>query len=153
VSAICIVDTSVFCSILRIPNRDQHHDRAMAELTAHVGARDTLLLPLAAIYETGNHLAQNGSGQQRRSAAERFVQQVRAAFTGEAPWTPTPMPLPEDFAAWLDGFPDHAMRGIGLGDLSIIRVWERQCELHHARRVLVWSYDAHLSGYDRPPLL
>jgi hypothetical protein len=85
--------------------------------------------------------------------AEVFVQQVRAAFTGDSPWTPTPMPLPEEFAAWLTEFPDHAMRGAGVGDLSIVKVWERQCELHQARRVFVWSYDAHLSGYDRPPLL
>lgn len=152
-SAICIIDTSVFCSILNVPNRNQHNSRAMAELRSHLQADYTLLLPLAAIFETGNHVAQNGSGQQRRGTAEVFVQQVRAAFTNEAPWTPTPMPAPEDVAAWIDGFPDHAMRGTGLGDLSIVKVWERQCELHRARRVFIWSYDRHLGGYDRPPLL
>jgi predicted ATPase len=50
---------------------------------------------------------------------------------------------------WLDGFPDHAVNGISLADLSIIREFERQCELHRLRRVFVWSFDGHLNGYDR----
>lgn len=150
-SAICIIDTSVFCNVLRIPNRDQDHARAMAELASHLAAGYTLLLPLAAIFETGNHIAQSGPGRVRRDVAERFVQQVRAAFADEAPWTPTPMATPEEFAGWLNLFPDHAMRGTGLGDLSIIKTWERQCELHQARRVFIWSYDAHLRSFDRMP--
>jgi hypothetical protein len=104
VSAICIIDTSVFCNILRVPNKDQDHARAMAELASHLAAEYTLLLPLAAIYETGNHIAQNGSGQVRRIVAQRFVQQVRAAFAQESPWTPTPIPGPEEFTGWLDLF-------------------------------------------------
>jgi hypothetical protein len=48
VSAICIVDTSVFFSILNVPNKNQYHARAMAELMAHLGEDHTLLLPLAA---------------------------------------------------------------------------------------------------------
>jgi hypothetical protein len=36
-----------------------------------------------------------------------------------------------------------------MGDLSMIKEWERQCELHRARRVFIWSLDGHLAGYDR----
>jgi predicted nucleic acid-binding protein len=151
VSAVCIIDTSVFCSLLRVPNKDQHHARAMAELQLYSEAGYILLLPLAAIFETGNHIAQNGSGGQRRNVAELFVRQVRAAVTGEAPWTATPMASPEELAGWLDGFPDDAMRGTSLGDLSIVKVWHRQRELHPGRRVFIWSYDRHLNGYDQPP--
>jgi len=153
VSAICIIDTSVFCNVLRVHGRDQDHATAMTELEIYLVAGYTLLLPLATIYETGNHIAQSGTGGQRRGVAEVFVEQVREAFAGRAPWTPTPMSPPEELAAWLGEFPDHAMRGTGLGDLSIIKVWERQCELHGARRVFVWSYDQHLRGYDRPSRL
>jgi hypothetical protein len=35
--------------------------------------------------------------------------------------------------------------------MSIIKTWERQCELHTARRVFIWSYDDDLLGYDRAP--
>lgn len=51
---------------------------------------------------------------------------------------------------WLNQFPDHAMRGIGLGDLSIIELFELECRRHQNRRVYIWSYDEDLQGYDRP---
>ena len=150
-SAICIIDTSVFCNILNVPRRNQRHGEAVAELDVMIRDGYTLLLPLATIYETGNHIAQNGDGGARRRAAEVFVRQVLAAFTGDAPWTPTLVPAPDDFISWLGEFPDQATRGVGLGDLSIIKTWERQCALNHARRVFIWSYDADLRGYDQPP--
>ena len=148
-SAVALIDTSVFCSILRVPTKDQHHEEALRELRRLIQERDTLLLPLATIYETGNHVAQNGDGGTRRRVATTFVSQVQQAFSGEAPWTPTPLHAPEEFVQWLAEFPDHAMRGVGLGDLSIVKTWETQCMLHPARRVFIWSYDQHLAGYDR----
>jgi hypothetical protein len=153
VSAICIIDTSVFCNILNVPNRNQSHAESVAELERLVGERHTLLLPLATIYETGNHIARNGDGTLRRRVAGTFVTQVHQAFSGEAPWTPTPLAGPEEFVRWMADFPDHAVRGVSLGDLSIIKVWEEQCRRNAARRVFVWSYDFHLQPYDRPPRL
>jgi predicted nucleic acid-binding protein len=150
-SDIVIVDTSILCSVLRVPNKGQHHTEAIAELGRLIRDGHTLLLPLATIYETGNHIAQNGDGQTRRRVAHSFVSQVQQAFAGEAPWTPTPLPLNEEFVQWITEFPDYAMRGTGIGDLSIVKVWEQQCELHQGRRVRVWSYDRHLAGFDREP--
>lgn len=153
---IYLIDTSVFCRILRVPNMcsGYEHTPALAEmvrLTSRSGITTTLLLPVATIYETGNHIAQNGDGNVKRKAALRFTQQVQAAFDGQAPWTPTPLPELRDMSAWLAEFPDRAMAGIGLGDLSIIKTFEQQCELNPLSRVCIWSYDADLSGYDRQP--
>jgi hypothetical protein len=150
---VCIIDTSVFCNILRVPNKSQDYEQAIKELNAYIEAGDTLLLPMATIYETGNHIAQNGDGQKRREVAQNFVEQVRQAFTGEAPWTPTPLHNADEFVRWLAEFPDAAMRGVSLGDLAIIKLFERQCELNPGRRVLIWSYDRHLAGYNRGPKL
>jgi len=61
------------------------------------------------------------------------------------------MPATDDWLAWLDEFPDSAMRGVSIGDLTIIKEYERQCELHPTRRVLIWSLDDDLQGYDRAP--
>ena len=152
-SSICIIDTTVLCNILRVPNMDQDHQQAMEELEQYVEDDYTLLLPMAAIYETGNHIAHNGSGNQRRRVAKRFVDQVQKAFKGEAPWTPTPLPQTEEFIVWLSDFPDSAMRGTGVGDLTIVKTYDQQCQLHPGRRVFIWSYDGHLRGYDRPPTL
>ena len=69
---------------------------------------------------------------------------------GKAPFTPTPLLGTSEVVGCLDNFPDSAMRGMGFGDLSIIKEFERQCELHPYHRVFVWSLDGHLSSYDRP---
>ena len=146
---ICIVDTSVFCNILDVPGRNQDREQALKELEAYLKNGITLLLPLAAVYETGNHIAQLGDGEIRRTTALRFADQVHKAIIGKSPWTPTPVPEQEAMIGWLDEFPDNAMRGISLADLSIIKEFENQCRLHRVRRVFIWSYDNDLNAYDR----
>jgi hypothetical protein len=150
-SSIRIVDTSVLCNLLRVPNKDQDADRALREFSRAQTERDIFLLPIPVIYETGNHIAQSTNGAKRRIVAEAFVELVRKAFDGEIPFTPTPLQNPEDMIRWLDEFPDCATAGMGFGDLAITKVWEEQCGLNQGRRVLIWSYDRHLQGYDRHP--
>lgn len=122
---ICIVDTSAFCNILDVPGRNQARDRALTELEAFLEEDHTLLLPLAVVYETGNHIAHVGDGGRRRQAALRFVEEVRKAIDGNSPWTPTPIPDQQETLGWLDEFPNNAMREIGLADLSIIKEFEK----------------------------
>jgi hypothetical protein len=148
VKAVVLVDTSIFCEVLAVPNMCSRVELTRAELRQRIERGEWLFLPLASIVETGNHIAQNGDGRQRRQTAERFVDQVEKAIDGSSPFRPTsPMDLVA-LRAWLGEFPDHAMRGVGLADLSIIKEWERERELNAARRVLIWSLDHHLSGYD-----
>lgn len=145
-----IVDTSIFCEILRVPNKSQQPDVVMGQLLDHINAGVTLLLPIATILETGNHIAQNGDGNLRRTTAIRFVQEVRKAISDDAPWTISrPLFDRENLSRYLDQFPDCAMRGTGLGDLSIIEEFEYQCRLHPHGHVFIWSLDEHLRGYDR----
>ena len=148
-SSICIIDTSIFCNLLDVPNKAQQRATTVAQFRTYINRKYIFLLPMATIYETGNHVAQNGDGRQRRKTAQLFVEQVQQAFTGKAPWTPTPFDNAEDFAEWLAQFPDHAMSGSGIGDLSIIKVFERQCDLHPHRHVFIWSHDDHLRAYNR----
>jgi hypothetical protein len=106
---------------------------------------------MTAVIETGNHIAHVSDGQKRRLSAHRFCKLVKDAIAGTAPWTPTPFWEFEDMKEWLDEFPDSAMQEKGLGDLSIVKEWERQCQLHRARRVRIWAIDDHLEGFDREP--
>ena len=148
--SIIILDTSIVCNIVRIPGKYQNYDEVIHSLREFIQQGFTLLLPMATIIETGNHVAQNGDGNQRRQTAERFVEVVNGAIKHEAPWTiPNPLFSPEDLAEYLVDFPDNAMRKIGLGDLSIVKEFEHQCKLHSDRRVFIWSIDEHLGGYDR----
>lgn len=147
--AIGIVDTTVFCNLLEVPGRDQERQRAKGELARHVEGGVRLLLPLAVVYETGNHIAQ--STGDRHAAASRFAREVRKALRGENPFAPARIHDLEEIESWLGDFSSRAASGIGLADLSIISLWEQQRRLNRRRRVFVWSYDEHLSGYDAAP--
>ncbi len=89
-----------------------------AELEAKVRRRESLVLPMSGILETGNHVGQVGDGRQRREVAKKFILLIQQAIRGEAPFTPTPFFEPDDLLAWLDEFPDWAARGSGFADLS-----------------------------------
>jgi hypothetical protein len=149
--SVVLMDTSVFCNILNVEGCNQDHESVIAVLKTFIRQRDTLLLPMAAVIETGNHIAHIPDGELRRQTAVRFSGQVKEAITGNAPWTAMRFWEPEQLLSWLADFPDHAMRKIGMGDLSIIRDWESMRALHRERRVLIWSLDSDLASYDRVP--
>ena len=79
-SSICFIDTSVFLNLLNVPNRNQDHEKVSQDFHSYDELKFTLLLPMATIIETGNHIAQNGDGNIRRQTAQRFVEEVKAAF-------------------------------------------------------------------------
>jgi hypothetical protein len=153
---ICLIDTSVFCELVVVPNLAREPKRFQQEFRRRAKAGEAFVLPMATIIETGNHIGQNGDGSQRRVVAERFVALVRTASVGNRPFTMSPMVEPADLAAYLDRFVEWASRsdvrgkGSGLGDLTIFAEWDRQRRLNPGRRVYVWSLDAHLSAYDTP---
>ena len=149
--SICIIDTSVFCNVLRVPNRHQNRDQVLDRLESLIEEGATLLLPLATIYETGNHIAQNGDGRERRETAERFATQVDLALRGENPFTPTDINEEEEIRRWLAQFPDYAEREVEFGDMSIVEAFQKQCDRHPSRRVFIWAIDSDLSSYDRGP--
>ena len=148
---VVIVDTSILLNLLDVPGRDQDRDTVFMRFAELLNAGANLLLPVAAIFEAGNHVARLPDGRQRRRQAENFGDHVRQALEGRAPWTLTPLPGTSELTGWLDDFPQSAMRGIGMGDLSIVKAWESACARHPLHRVSIWSLDRHLTGYDRVP--
>jgi hypothetical protein len=148
-----LIDSSVLLEVIRVPGKATRHEEVLASLERKIDAREALLLPMATIIETGNHIGQNGNGAQRRDCARLFVDQVTFALNGESPFQPINFLSQDEMRVLLMKFPDHAMTGSGLGDLSIIQDWEKVCEQNPARRVYIWSFDEHLAAYDRPPLV
>ncbi len=149
--AVAIVDTSIFCNVLDIPHMNGDRERVMEELKQFLENETNLLLPMAAVYETGNHIAHISNGENRRRFSNRFVTQVKKAILGEAPWTIMKVPTLEEVNLWLSEFPDYAMRGAGIGDLSIVKEWEEFKRKIPNRRVFIWSLDSDLQGYDYCP--
>ena len=76
------------------------------------------LVPIAVLIETGNHIAQVTNGNARRDAASTFVSFARLALEGNSPFTPTPLPTGTQVQAWLEDFPNDAMRQVGIADRS-----------------------------------
>ena len=87
---VLIIDTSVFLNALNVPGFNQRRVEVLKDLEQFIRAENVnMLLPLAAILETGNHIAQLSDGRLRREYATKFASQVRQAIQGTAPWTPT----------------------------------------------------------------
>ncbi|MEL6471574.1 MAG: hypothetical protein AAFQ74_17755 [Cyanobacteria bacterium J06623_4] len=60
-----LIDTSIFLNLLAVPNRSDSKEQVVQDFKAYFDAGDTLLLPMATVLETGNHIAQNGDGNTR----------------------------------------------------------------------------------------
>jgi len=146
---IVIVDTTILVNVLGVPYMSDQRDEVLEAMGQHVQRGDILILPAATVVETGNHIAQNGDGNQRRACGQELKEVVRQSVDG-TPWQLAS--LPEDatqFASLLDDFPSHAMRKVGFGDLTIIHVWRDACRRFPRQRVAIWSLDRDLQGYDR----
>lgn len=150
-SAIVLVDTSILLNVVDVPGRNQQRNDVLGSLAMRIEDGDHLFIPMAAIVETGNHIAHIADGGLRRQAAERFVTAVSDALNDVAPWKPLNFPSHADLSAWLLRFPDSAMRQVGMGDLSIQTEWDALCGKYPMSRVLIWSVDRDLLGFDRIP--
>ena len=148
---VLLVDTSIFLNVLDVPDFNQNHGVVFDEFEALLETGARFLLPLATILESGNHVARIGNGTVRRRSAERIGREVREALDDRAPWSLTPLPDRPLVADWLVSFPDAAMRGLSLGDHSIVKAWETACRANPVHRVRIWSLDRDLQGYDRNP--
>lgn len=150
--AVAIVDTSILCNVINIPHMNSERQKVIQELKNYLEEDTNLLLPMAAVYETGNHIAQlKKNGGNRRQLAEVFIKEVKKAIEGEAPWQVMQLPNMEEVGEWLGNFPDSAMRGAGMGDLSIIKEWEKMVRQTPNYRIFIWSLDSDLQGYDHTP--
>ena len=150
-TAICLIDTTILVELIDVPDKASDHDATVDRLADKIRAGESLFLPMAVVFETGNHIGQIRDGRLRRRCAEQFVKQVKGALDGRIPFRPVRFPGQDDVTAWIDEFPDSATRGMGLGDLSIVKDWERLRTLSSTKRVYIWTLDEHLSGYDHEP--
>lgn len=156
-SEIVLLDTSVYLNVLDVPGFNQDRDEILNAFSCRVENGDYFLLPMAAIWETGDHIADLPDGNRRRQYAQILVEQVRAALNGEVPYRTTYFPDSDVFLRWLGDFPEYAQRnksdqqtreGVSLSDLSIIKEWEQTRDRHSMSRVLIWSLDRDLAAYD-----
>ncbi|MFI6713355.1 hypothetical protein ACIBF7_43480 [Nonomuraea sp. NPDC050478] len=147
------VDTSILCNLLDIPGKNQDREMVSGQL-ADKRSRCRLILPVTAVIETGNHIAQLADGRLRRQYADKLSQLLRLVIEGKAPWVLHSVEWgPEFLRALIDGagtgvpLTDHVMSKLGLGDLCILA--EREL---YQRRVSgveagIWTLDDQLRSH------
>lgn len=157
---IVLLDTSIYLNVLDVPGNNQDRESVLDEFERRIERDDSFLLPMATIWETGNHIADCRDGATRWKYANIFVKDVAKALAGDTPYKATYFPVRDEFLEWLHAFPEFAKRnksakktreGVSLADLSMIKEYERTCDRHPMSRVLIWSLDQDLQGYDRIP--
>jgi hypothetical protein len=136
-SDIVLLDTSVYLNVLDVPSFNQDYDSVIAEFKSAIERQNFFLLPMASVWETGNHIARLSEGALRRKYAGKFVADVTQAILGRTPYRATYFPKKDEFADWLKDFPNAAMRNKSLADHSIVKEWERTCDLNPHRRVRI----------------
>ena len=129
---VLILDTSILCVWLRVPGKltcgpDSARwtfESVSAKLDAEIADGATLILPLASIIETGNHIAQ--AHGDRHALVNAFVNHIESALDGRIPWaafTEQSALLGNDalkntLLAWRQ----TALTGQSLGDAMIVEV-------------------------------
>ncbi len=152
--AVGLVDTGILLETLDVPGRNENHAAIAADMDSRKRDGHSLLIPVAVILETGNHIARLSNGGQRRRLATRYIALLRLAIDGAAPFAPLGKLEVSEMQQWFEEFPSWVSpENRELTDLTIKAAWEKQCDLHPARRVYIWSLDSHLSAFDCAPRL
>ena len=144
------MDTSIIMNLLEIPGMCQDAEKVKEEFNRAVEEKQTLILPVSTIIESGNHIAHIADGHIRREKAIKFQTFLKKTANEEAPWTLYGVTLTkEDLLALAEEFPDKALQmRMGIGDMSIIRFYENyKAAIPAVGRIMIWSTDRHLSGY------
>jgi hypothetical protein len=147
-------------NVLDVPAFNQDRKTILYDFKKYINGRCSFILPMATIWETGNHIADLAAGGNRFKYSQKFVQDVTNALSGNTPYTATHFPDREEFLNWLSDYPEyaktnksstHRREGTSLSDLSIIKEWENMKKKTAQRRVLIWSLDTDLQAYDYTP--
>lgn len=145
------IDTSILCNILKIPGKCQDYEKVTTEFKNLVNnSFNRLLLPLATIIETGNHIAHVSDGTQRKNLAKKFEELLVKTADNEAPWEYYRFDISqEQLKDIATDFPNKALSlRMGVGDLSIIQAYNKYKEdIPVDGTIRIWSMDSHLKIY------
>ncbi len=142
-----IIDTSIFLELLNVPNKANNSKQIWEAFNIKSKNGAFFFIPLAVIFETGNHIAQNGDGRQRRLCAEQFVAFVTKILNGESPFHFIDFHEREELSNWINEFPNYGNRGITFGDFFILKDLEKLQAKFPNENITIWTLDKHLESY------
>lgn len=143
------IDTSVMMNLLEVPGRCADSQMIKEEFKQTIDNKEFLILPIATIIETGNHIAHISNGNSRRTIASKFGEFLRKTAEGEAPWQLYGIELDKEGLLYLaDHIEEYSIQEVGVGDMSIIHAYEQyKSNTPGIGRIMIWSTDTHLQGY------
>jgi hypothetical protein len=136
--AILILDTSVLCCWLQVVGKEEAgavedrwtHQRIDALLQKSEKEGATLVLPIATLIETGNHIAQAPS--QRYECAQRLGHCLQLTVNAESPWAAfvdqDVLWKPENLQKLATEWPTLAASRLSMGDATIKDIAEFYAE-------------------------
>lgn len=152
---VLVIDTSILCVWLKIPNMDTcgsdddqwNFERVNQLIKEEIRNKTTLVLPLATILETGNHIAQAAS--RRYETAQALAEIMIAAVDEKTPWAA----FTEQSSLWdkeslkklASEWPSLATQCISIGDATIKSVAEYYAKMDFQVEIL--TGDGGLKAY------
>ena len=153
---VVIIDTGILCVWLRVPGKETcgtkgdiwDYGRAEQEIRDAIKQNSTLVLPLATILETGNHIAQ--APEHRLEKAKALAALILKAAQAESPWAAftqqselwSPVHLQTLAREW----PDYAQTRLSIGDATIKAVADYYTQMGMQVRLL--TADKQLSAHE-----
>ncbi|MCI8504561.1 MAG: hypothetical protein HFI67_00025 [Lachnospiraceae bacterium] len=153
---VLIIDTSILCVYLKVPfmetcgtDRDKwDYDRVAQKIDDEIRQKSLLVLPLATLIETGNHIA-HASGE-RYILAKELAEIIVKAATAEEPWaaftSQSELWSEENLKKLANEWPKLAASKISIGDTTIKDVAEFYTE--SGFKVEILTGDGGLKAYE-----
>ena len=131
---VLIIDTCIMCIYLKVPYMDDcgsdndkwDYRRVKEKIDAEIEQKSILVLPLATLIETGNHIAQ-AHGEKYLSATG-LSEIIKKTAKAEEPWAAftfqSELWNEENLIKLANNWPQLAVSGISIGDATIKDVAE-----------------------------
>ncbi|MEH2005668.1 hypothetical protein [Nostoc sp.] len=129
---VLLIDTSLLCVWLQVPGRETagnnqwNFELVNQKIQAEIAKLTTLVLPLASVIETGNHIAQakTANSESKRITAQKFAEIITCAADETTPWAK----FREQIVLWEEEklkelaakFPNQAVEKTSMRDASIV---------------------------------
>lgn len=153
-SSVTFVDTSILCNLLPVPGRDQDRAEVLAKLKELGEVRTTMILPMTAVVETGNFIAQLEDGRVRRTVAGQFDELLRMISADQAPWKLNEVAWNAQFLSDLRAgggtgstLVEQMQSKVGGGDLCILTERMQFVKRSSLTDVTIWTADAGLAAH------
>ena len=128
---VLLIDTSLLCVWLKVPGKETagnnkwDFELVNDKILTEIEKGTTLVLPLATVIETGNHIAQakTTNSDSKRITSEKFAEIMIAAADETSPWAA----FREQIVLWeaeglknlAEKFPNQVVKKTSMGDASI----------------------------------